>query len=112
MARLILQQRLPIAEVDARTGQSIAWLRTGTFRLADLVGIDVLAHVAANFPQGITTGSFASVLEEIVKRGWLGDKAGQGFYKKTRVADGKEQRLVLDLRTSNIAHWSKRRTCR
>ena len=34
-----------------------------------------------------------------MKRGWLGDKAGQGFYKKTRGADGKEQRLVLDLKT-------------
>jgi 3-hydroxyacyl-CoA dehydrogenase len=39
------------------------------------------------------------VLEEIVKRGWLGDKAGQGFYKKSRGADGKEVRLVLDWTT-------------
>ena len=35
----------------------------------------------------------------MVKRGWLGDKAGQGFYKKMRGADGKEERLVLDLAT-------------
>ncbi len=34
-----------------------------------------------------------------MKRGWLGDKAGQGFYKKMRGADGKEERLVLDLAT-------------
>ena len=34
-----------------------------------------------------------------MKRGWLGDKAGQGFYKKSRGADGKEERLVLDLAT-------------
>ena len=32
-----------------------------------------------------------------MKRGWLGDKSGQGFYKKMRGADGKDQRLVLDL---------------
>ena len=50
-----------------------------------------------NFPEGVDcAASFAAVLDEIVKRGWLGDKAGQGFYKKTRGADGKEERLVLD----------------
>src|SRR5580693_8309244 len=64
-----------------------------------MVGIDILAHVAANFPQGAAQGGFAAVLAEIVKRGWLGDKAGQGFYKKSRGADGKEERLVLDVKT-------------
>jgi 3-hydroxyacyl-CoA dehydrogenase len=96
-AALMLKQGLTIEEVDALTGQAIGWPRTGTFRLADLVGIDILAHVAANFPQGVTQSGFSQVLEEIVKRGWLGDKAGQGFYKKIRGADGKDERLVLDL---------------
>ena len=96
-AELMREQGLTIEEVDALTGQAIGWPRTGTFRLADLVGIDVLAHVAANFPQGVTQGGFLPVLGEMVKRGWLGDKAGQGFYKKSRGADGKELRLVLDL---------------
>jgi 3-hydroxyacyl-CoA dehydrogenase len=98
-ATLMLQQGLTVEEVDALTGTAIGWPRTGTFRLADMVGIDVLAHVAANFPQGVTQGGFSSVLEEIVKRGWLGDKTGQGFYKKSRGADGKDARLVLDLKT-------------
>jgi 3-hydroxyacyl-CoA dehydrogenase len=95
----MLEQGLTIEEVDALTGQAVGWPRTGTFRLADMVGIDVLAHVARNFPQGVTQGGFSPILEEIVKRGWVGDKAGQGFYKKTRGADGKEDRLVLDLKT-------------
>jgi 3-hydroxyacyl-CoA dehydrogenase len=98
-AALMLRQGLTIEEVDALTGQAIGWPRTGTFRLADLVGIDILAHVAANFPQGVTQSGFSPVLEEIVMRGWLGDKAGQGFYKKSRGADGKDERLVLDLAT-------------
>ena len=97
-ATLMLEQGLTIEEVDALTGPDIGWPRTGTFRLADMVGIDVLAHVAANFPAGAVPGRFSDNLAEIVKRGWLGDKAGQGFYKKTRGADGKEERLVLDLR--------------
>ncbi len=46
---LVQQQGLTIEEVDALTGTAIGWPRTGTFRLADMVGVDVLAHVAANF---------------------------------------------------------------
>ncbi len=98
-ANLMLEQGLTIEEVDALTGSALGWPRTGTFRLADMVGIDILAHVAANFPQGAPSGRFGAVLEEMLKRGWLGDKAGQGFYKKSKGADGKEARLVLDLAT-------------
>ena len=99
VAALMMEQDLTIEEVDALTGPVLGFPRTGTFRLADLVGIDILAHVAANFPQGVTPGGFGPVLQEIMRRGWLGDKAGQGFYKKQRGADGKDQRLVLDLKT-------------
>ncbi|MGD0860115.1 MAG: 3-hydroxyacyl-CoA dehydrogenase NAD-binding domain-containing protein [Terracidiphilus sp.] len=106
-AALMLEQGLTIEEVDALTGQAIGWPRTGTFRLADLVGIDILAHVAANFPQGVTQGGFSAILEEIVKRGWLGDKANQGFYKKIRGAEGKDERLVLDLATFEYSPVAK-----
>jgi 3-hydroxyacyl-CoA dehydrogenase len=98
-ANLMLEQGLTIEEVDALTGPALGWPRTGTFRLADLVGIDILAHVAANFPQGVSGGRFSSILDELLKRGWLGDKTSQGFYKKTRGADGKDERSVLDLDT-------------
>jgi 3-hydroxyacyl-CoA dehydrogenase len=96
-ANLMLEQKLTIEEIDALTGSVIGWPRTGTFRLADLVGIDVLAHVAANFPQGVSGGKFSAILDELLKRGWLGDKTNQGFYKKVRGPDGKDERHVLDL---------------
>lgn len=98
-AALLLEQGLTPEEVDALTGPAIGWPRMGTFRLADLVGIDVLAHVAANFPAGVRRSRFSGVLEELIRRGWVGDKAGQGFYRKTRADDGSEQRLVLDWAT-------------
>jgi len=98
-ANFMLQQGLSIEELDALTGPALGWPRTGTFRLADLVGIDILAHVAANFPQGVTQGKFSETLAEMTKRGWLGDKSGQGFYKKSKGADGKDLRLVLDVNT-------------
>jgi 3-hydroxyacyl-CoA dehydrogenase len=100
-ANLMLEQGLTIEEVDSLTGPALGWPRTGTFRLADLVGIDILAHVAANFPQGVSCGKFSLVLDELLKRGWLGDKSDQGFYKKIRGqggtdSAGKDERLVLD----------------
>jgi 3-hydroxyacyl-CoA dehydrogenase len=98
-AALMLEQGLTIEDVDALTGQALGWPRTGTFRLADMVGIDILAHVASNFPQGVEQSGFSSVLEQMLGRKWLGDKTGQGFYKKTRGADGKDIRMVLDLST-------------
>lgn len=98
-ANLMLEQGLTVEDVDALTGSALGFPRTGTFRLADMVGIDILAHVAANFPAGVTRGRFGDALDELMKRGWIGDKAGQGFYKKTRGADGKDERLALDLET-------------
>jgi 3-hydroxyacyl-CoA dehydrogenase len=106
-ATLMLQQGLTIEEADALTGQAIGWPRTGTFRLADVVGIDVLAHVAANFPAGASGGSFSNLLAEIVKRNWLGDKTHQGFYKKSSSADGTEIREVLDLKTIEYRPFAK-----
>jgi 3-hydroxyacyl-CoA dehydrogenase len=98
-AQLMFQQGLTVEETDALTGQPLGWPRTGTFRLADMVGIDILAHVAANFPEGVSSDGLLPILQEMIKRGWLGDKAGQGFYKKFRAADGSEVRMVLDLAT-------------
>jgi 3-hydroxyacyl-CoA dehydrogenase len=93
-ANLMLEQGLTIEEVDAFTGPALGWPRTGTFRLADLVGIDILAHVASNFPQGVSEGKFSSVLAELMKRNWLGDKSGRGFYN-IRVPPRSQSRPAL-----------------
>jgi 3-hydroxyacyl-CoA dehydrogenase len=95
---LMQQQGLTVEEVDALTGTAIGWPRTGTFRLADMVGIDILAHVASNFREGSAEGATA-LIQTMVERKWLGDKTGQGFYKKSRNASGDEERQALDIRT-------------
>ncbi len=96
--QLMQEQGLTIEEVDALTGSALGWPRTGSFRLADMVGIDILAHVVANFSQ--SRAGEALELPPFVKtmldRRWLGDKTGQGFYKKEKDADGNEVRLALD----------------
>ncbi len=99
--RAMLDQGLSIEETDALTGVAIGWPKTGTFRLADMVGIDVLVNVARNFAASSKDEradvEIPAALEQIFERKWFGDKTGQGFYKKERGADGKEARLVLDL---------------
>jgi 3-hydroxyacyl-CoA dehydrogenase len=96
---LMQEQGLTVEEVDALTGSVIGWPRTGTFRLADMVGIDILAHVASNFKEGSEDNSAQKLIGAMVERKWLGDKTKQGFYKKSRNANGEEERLALDLNT-------------
>jgi 3-hydroxyacyl-CoA dehydrogenase len=98
--RMMQKMGLSVEEVDALTGSPIGWPKTGTFRLADMVGIDVLASVARNFEKNASDErgdvKLPALIEQMLERKWLGDKTGQGFYKKARGEDGKEVRLVLD----------------
>ncbi|HTV83656.1 MAG TPA: 3-hydroxyacyl-CoA dehydrogenase/enoyl-CoA hydratase family protein [Acidobacteriaceae bacterium] len=100
--RVMQAQNLTLEEVDALTGRPVGWPKTGTFRLADMVGLDVLGSVIRNFAAN-THDERADVqlpafLEEMLNRKWFGDKTGQGFYKKQKGAEG-EERLALDLAT-------------
>ena len=84
--RVMREMDLSIEQVDAWTGPNIGWPKTATFRLCDLVGIDVLAHISerADVP-------LPGFVRRMVEMDWLGDKSGQGFYKKPG--------LVLDWKT-------------
>ncbi|HLK63510.1 MAG TPA: 3-hydroxyacyl-CoA dehydrogenase NAD-binding domain-containing protein [Bryobacteraceae bacterium] len=101
--RLMQAEDLTIEDVDSLTGTAIGWPRTGTFRLADLVGLDVLVHVAQNFPRSHAGAeeqmSLPPFIQTMLERRWLGDKTKQGFYKKEKDSEGKEVRLVLDWKT-------------
>src|SRR5262249_3198654 len=68
------------------------------------VGIDVLAHVAANFPRAHPEVrnlhlEMPPFIATMIERRWLGDKTRQGFYKKEKDAEGREIRLALDWKT-------------
>ncbi|MGC2547282.1 MAG: 3-hydroxyacyl-CoA dehydrogenase NAD-binding domain-containing protein [Silvibacterium sp.] len=104
--RLMQEQDLTIEEVDVLTGTVIGWPRTGTFRLADMVGIDVLAHVAKNFAESRSSDASATRLpafiETMLQNRWLGDKTAQGFYKKDSAQNDSRapiSRLALDWHT-------------
>ena len=99
--KLMMEEDLTIEEVDVLTGSVIGWPRTGTFRLADMVGLDVLAHVAGNSAKllGETQMAPPPFFTHMLEKKWLGDKTKQGFYRKERGADGAEIRYVLDWKT-------------
>ncbi len=96
---------LTVDEVDTLTGPVIGRPKSATFRTADVVGIDTLVKVAKgvadNCPNDEAKAIFAipSWLEKIVANNWLGDKTGQGFFKKTKGAGGEKDIQVLNLST-------------
>jgi 3-hydroxyacyl-CoA dehydrogenase len=99
---------LTIDEVDALTGSIFGRPKSATFRTADVVGIDTLVKVAKgvaeNCPNDEAKNIFniPSWLEKIVANNWLGDKSGQGFFKKIKSENGKEI-LTLNLSTMEYA---------
>jgi 3-hydroxyacyl-CoA dehydrogenase len=102
--RLMGTLGMTVEEVDACTGPAVGWPKSATFRTADLVGLDVLVHVVKNIyetaPDDESRERYKvpALVEEMTKRGWLGDKTGQGFYKKVR-SDGSKEILTLDVNT-------------
>ena len=110
---LMLQEGLRIDEVDAITGVPMGRPNSATFRTADLVGLDTLAHVARtvydNCPNDERREVFVlpDFVKKMIEAGMLGDKAGGGFYKKERTQDGQSVRKVLDPATMSYADTIK-----
>jgi 3-hydroxyacyl-CoA dehydrogenase len=90
--------RLTVEEVDLITGPFIGRPKSGSFRLNDIVGHDVMRDIAANLIQRCPNDPNIAVLQlptsitHLLARGWIGEKTGNGYYRR----DGKEL-LALDL---------------
>ena len=84
----LVSGRYTIEEIDEMTGPVLGRPRSATFRTMDIAGIDVLAHVARNLAERLSTEedrrafSLPPLIDDMVARGWVGEKAGQGFYKR------------------------------
>jgi 3-hydroxyacyl-CoA dehydrogenase len=91
---------MTIEEVDALTGPLIGNPRSATFRLADIVGLDVMASVAGNLHERLTTEeekrifTLPEVAQRLIADGRLGEKTGAGFYRRQK--DGTIEALDLN----------------
>jgi len=81
--RVLESGQYTIEEIDAITGPAIGRPNSATFRTMDIAGIDILADVAKNLHLELPT-----IVSALVERGWIGEKAGQGFYKRDKTATG------------------------
>jgi 3-hydroxyacyl-CoA dehydrogenase len=105
----ILDHGYTVEEVDAITGPVIGRPKTATFRLIDLVGIDVWEHVGRNLVPAIPHDKQAlqyleaeesnNLIHTMVEKGWLGTKTKQGFYKQVSKNGGGKEFWVLNLET-------------
>ena len=102
---LMEEMGLSVEEVDAITGPVSGRPKSATFRTSDLVGIDTLVKVAQGVAYGCPNDEAASYfkipefLTKMVDNGWIGDKGGQGFYKKSRDEKGERVIEALNLKT-------------
>jgi 3-hydroxyacyl-CoA dehydrogenase len=86
--RALASGRYTIEEIDAITGPALGRPRSATFRTADIAGLDIVAHVTADLVRRLeddeskTVFTLPPLLADLVARGWIGEKAGQGFYKR------------------------------
>ncbi|HEY3311783.1 MAG TPA: 3-hydroxyacyl-CoA dehydrogenase NAD-binding domain-containing protein [Anaerolineales bacterium] len=96
----ILANGYSVDEVDALTGPTLGRPKTATFRLIDLVGIDIWEHVGRNLAAGIPNDGYVmpylkdeksnNLVAAMLQKGWLGNKSKVGFYKEVKTETGKE----------------------
>ena len=102
--KLTVEDDFTFEEVDALTGPAIGMPKSASFRLIDIVGLDVWSHVLGNLyelaPHDPARERFQApeMMRQMLERGWLGEKRGQGFYK--RVGKGADMQIhALDRKT-------------
>lgn len=93
-------------EIDTLTGPILGMPKSATFRTLDIVGVDVLAHVVKNLSESLPQDErrdlfkIPDFIDQMIRRNLLGDKSGQGFYRRIKRLGGDESEiLTLDLST-------------
>jgi 3-hydroxyacyl-CoA dehydrogenase len=112
---LMQEMGMSVEEVDSLTGTISGRPKSATFRTADVVGLDTMVKVAENLYKDCPEDERRDVfqvpewLKGMLEKGWLGDKSGQGFYKKERDENGKRVILALDIESGEYRPKSKPR---
>ncbi len=102
---MVKDMGMTVEEVDKLTGPVIGRPKSATFRTVDVVGLDTLVHVANGIAENCKDDEqhalfqLPDFINTLMENKWLGSKSGQGFYKKSKGANGKTEILTLDLDT-------------
>lgn len=100
-----LENGYTVEEVDTIAGPHLGYPSTAVFRLLDLTGIDVAAHVEGNTAAALPNeptwnrGTCAAVVGQVLAHKWFGNKTNVGFYKEARGANGQKEFWVLNTET-------------
>jgi 3-hydroxyacyl-CoA dehydrogenase len=111
--QLMVEEGMSIAEVDALFGPAMGRPKTAMFKTADLVGLDVLGHVAKNtydlVPDDEAREHFIlpDFLHKMVENKLLGKKTHAGFYKTDLTPDWQKIRKVIDLQTLEYHEYDR-----
>ncbi len=103
--RRAIDEGYMVSDVDTILGPYAGRPKSAVFRTADLTGLDILVDVADNLygsvPDDKHREAFRvpSIIRKLVSRGWLGEKSGQGFYKRIKGSNGESTILKLNLHT-------------
>lgn len=105
--REMVSRGYSVGEVDSVTGPLIGRAKSATFRTLDVVGLDTFAHVAKNVYDQVDgeekdVFKVPAFLQEVIEKGWLGSKSGQGFYLKK----GKE---ILELNPTTLEYGPRKK---
>ncbi|MGB9486313.1 MAG: 3-hydroxyacyl-CoA dehydrogenase/enoyl-CoA hydratase family protein [Terriglobia bacterium] len=101
--RAMQEDGYTIEEIDALTGPAMGLPKSATFRTLDIVGLDVLAQVVKNLAESLPHDErhdlfqLPDFIQQMMQRRLLGEKTGQGFYKKVKAKDGGEESKILTL---------------
>ncbi|MEJ7618167.1 MAG: 3-hydroxyacyl-CoA dehydrogenase family protein, partial [Pyrinomonadaceae bacterium] len=104
--KTMLDDHYSIEEVDKLTGPAVGRPKTATFRTFDLVGLDILMHVAQNLYEAVPDDEQREVyvapefLKRMIGQGWLGNKTGGGFYRK----QGGEKKEIWTLDVASLEY--------
>ncbi len=112
--KLMDETKLKIKAIDSLTGPLTGKPKSATFRTSDVVGIDTLVKVADNIYKDCPDDESREIfkipayVKKLVENNWLGDKTGQGFYKKSK--DEKGERVILELNIDSFEYEPSAKT--
>jgi 3-hydroxyacyl-CoA dehydrogenase len=113
--RVMQEDGYTIEEIDALTGPAMGLPKSATFRTLDIIGLDVAADIVKNLSEALPNDErrdlfhLPGFIQQMLQRRLLGDKTGQGFYKKVQGKDGGEESEILTLDLTTFDYRERRK---